>query len=349
MTQLSREDLHKKLKAATPAGLAPLYLLHGAEDYLRGRAARAITDAALADASLREFNDNSFDLSRDDVQQATGTASQLPMMASRRVVRVSDFSKLREADEEALIRYLTRPAAETVMIFTADELDKRRRVSKLLLDKCECVEFPPLADAELTTWARRMLKNELQTEADDVALRQIILLAGPSVRRVANELGKLATAALPARRITSELVDQLALRSREHSNFELGDQLLAGERARALATLRLLIDDGAEPVMLLGLIASHYHRLALAKDLMARGAPNEQVARTLALHFSKREQFLGTARRADERDLTRALARIADADIAIKTSRGGSGTGGARQQLELLICELLPHAARAGA
>ena len=99
MSTLTREDLKRALKAGR---VEPLYLLFGPEDYLRDRAAWAITEAALADAPLREFNEATYSLTGTDVQQAIAAAEQLPMMAARRVVRISDFNKLREADEDAL-------------------------------------------------------------------------------------------------------------------------------------------------------------------------------------------------------------------------------------------------------
>ncbi|HEV2762069.1 MAG TPA: DNA polymerase III subunit delta [Pyrinomonadaceae bacterium] len=336
MATLSREDLWRALKAGR---VQPLYLLHGAEDYLRESAARAIADAALKDAPLREFNESHFSLSSADVQQAVAAAEQLPMMAPRRVVRVTDFARLREADEGALLRYLARPVETSVVVFVADELDKRRKLSKTLLDACMSVEFAPLKDSELVSWARTRLK-ELKAEADDRALHQLVGLAGSGVRQLATELDKLATAALPSGRITLELVEELTGRSRELSNFELTDQLVARDRQRALGTLRRLLDDGAEPVMLVGLLASNYHRLALAKELMSRGAPNEEVFRLAAVPYSKREEFLATARRTDAATLARRIRRIASTDLAIKTSLGGGGERGARLQLEMLVCEL---------
>jgi DNA polymerase-3 subunit delta len=130
-------------------------------------------------------------------------------------------------------------------------------------------------------------------------------------------------------------VDTLVGRSRELSNFELTDRLIAKDRKGALKTLRRLLDDEAEPVMLLGLIASNYHRLALAKELMSAGRPKEEVFRLVPMPFNKREDFLATARRTDSADLARRISRIASADLAIKTSLGTP-----RLQLELLICEL---------
>ena len=331
MSTLSREELKHALKAGH---VEPLYLLYGAEDYLRDAAARVISETTLRDAPLRDFNESSFNLANADVQQAIAAAEQLPMMAERRVVRVNNFARLREADEGALLRYLSRPAPSSVVIFLADELDKRRKLSKTLLGACASVEFPVLADGELAAWAKSRLKD-LKAETDERTLRQIIALVGTSVRRLSNELEKLATAALPSSYITMELVESLVGRSRELSNFELTDHLVARDRRRALETLRRLLDDGAEPVMLIGLLASNYHRLALAKELMTRGAPKDEVFRLVQMPYSKREEFLATARRSDSNELAQRIKRIAEADLAVKTSLGTP-----RLQLEMLVCEL---------
>ena len=331
MKAVTREELWRRLRAGE---VASLYLLYGPEEYLRERAARAIADAVLADAPLREFNDSSFSLTSADVQQAIAAAEQLPMMAARRVVRISDFARLREADEEALLRYLSRPAESSTVIFIAGELDKRRKLSKTLLDACVSVEFAELKDAEAAAWAKSRLR-ELKAETDERTLRQIIALTGTSVRRLEMELAKLSTAALPGSYISMELVESLVGRSRELSNFELADQLVARNRKRALETLRRLLDDGAEPVMLIGLLASSFHRLALAKDLMSRGAAKEEVFRVVSIPTFKREEFLATARRADSDELARRIQRIAAADLSIKTSQATP-----RLQLEMLVVEL---------
>jgi DNA polymerase-3 subunit delta len=335
MSAHTKQDLHRALKQGD---IKPLYLLFGEETYLRDLAARAIADASLKNASLREFNEATFSLTSTDVQQAIAAAEQLPMMSPRRVVLVRDFAKLREADEEALMRYVARPAESSVVIFVADDLDKRRKMSKTLLDVCAAVEFASLTDAELADWAKKRLK-ELKVQTDERTLHQIVALVGSSVRTLSNELEKLATAALDSGLITMEMVDSLVGRSRELSNFELADHLIARNRKRALQTLQRILDDGAEPVMLIGLIASNYHRLALAKELMAKGAPNQEVFRQVGI-FGRREEFLATARRSDASQLTRSIQRIAAADLAIKTSLGGGGAQGSRLQLELLICEL---------
>jgi DNA polymerase-3 subunit delta len=335
MNTLSRTDLDRSLSAGR---IEPLYLLVGCETYLRETAVRDLTAAALSGTLLREFNESSFSLLTDSAMAAIAAAEQLPMMAERRVVRIKDFAKLRDNDEEIIIRYLGRPVESTVMIFVADDLDKRKKLTKALTAGCTVVEFAGVKDAEAKGWARTRLK-ELKTTADERVLSEVVRLVGTNLQTLSSELDKLAAAAIETRQITMELVDQLIGHSRELSNFELGDQLVAGDRRRALETLQRLLEDDVQPVMLVGLIASNYHRLALGKELLKRGARDE-VYRLAYGSNAKRDAFMNTVQRSDDTRIARGIQLIAAADLAIKSSLGGGGQKGARLQLEVLVCEL---------
>ena len=329
MKTLSRTELDRSLRE----GLRPLYLLLGTEIYLRRVAAQVITDAALSHTLVRDYNEHSFSLLTDPVKSAIKAAQQFPMMSEKVVVRIRGFAKLREADEDILIHYLNDPSPTTVMIFTADELDKRKKSSKVLLDVCTVVEFGPLKDVEAKTWAKTRLK-ELKITVDDQVLSDIIRLVGTDVQTLYNEIDKLASAAADTGRITPDHVDELIGRSRELSNFELGDHLLAGNRKRALETLHRLLEDGAEPVMLVGLIAGNYHRLALGKHLLTHGG-REEVFRNISLPPFKRDAYISTLQRSTAAKIARGIQLTAATDLAIKTSQATP-----RLQLEMLVCEL---------
>ena len=330
MSALTRQQLARSLKEGK---VDPLYLLIGAENYLAGISAGAITDEALRDTLLREFNESHFSLLRTSPRAAIAAAEQLPMMAARRVVSIADFAKLGEADEEVLLRYIERPAESSVVIFVAKDLDKRKKLTKTLFDRCSVVEFPPVADGEAKAWAKEHLK-QLKVSADEQALSEIIALAGTDIQTLCSELEKLATAAVETKHISVELVDDLIGRSRELSNFALTDHLIARNRKRALEILHRLLADGSEPVMLIGLMASNYHRLALAKDLLTRQG-KEAVFQKIRMPWNKQNEFLATVQRSSEAEIARGIQRIAAADLAIKSSQATP-----RLQLEMLVCEL---------
>jgi DNA polymerase III subunit delta len=329
MKPLSRADLDRSLRNR----IDPLYLLVGSERFLRTAAARAITDAALAGTLLREFNETSFSLLSDSTRAAIAAAEQLPMMSGRRVVRIRDFAKLREADEDLLIAYVSNPAPSTVVIFIADDLDKRKKATKSLLDKCTVVDFPRLKDNEAKTWVISRLR-ELKITAKDQVISEIVRLVGTDVQTLFMELDKLASGAADSGQITLALVEELIGRSRELANWELTDHLVAGNRKKALETLHRLLEDDVEPVMLVGLIGSNYRKLALGKHLLTSGGVSE-VFKYVSMPPFKRDSYIETLRRADAAKIAHGIQLLANVDLAIKTSQATP-----RLQMELLVCEL---------
>ena len=74
------------------------------------------------------------------------------------------------------------------------------------------------------------------------------------------------------------------------------------------------------------------------------GADRAEVAKVVKLRYSDQEHFLAAARRSSIETLIKAVTRVADTDLAIKTSVGGGGSQGGRMQIEMLVCELAASA-----
>lgn len=342
---LTREQLREQLRRRE---IAPVYVLYGAETYLRDIAAKTIAELSFGKDDFRDFNDDVFSLNTpDNIKNALAAADQLPMMAQRRVVKITEVrvtasankDSLKEDQFDAIAAYLANPSPNSVVIFVADELNRSRKVGKLLSEKSVSVEFTPLGDAELVKWANSKL-DEFGTQMDDRTLRHLIAMIGPDVRRLTIEIGKLSTAALPDKVINIDLVDSLVANVREIPNFDLTDNLVAGNKAKALKILSKILNDGAEPLMLLGLLSYNYRRLLMVKDMMERGVDRSEVSRVMKLRYNDQEAFLAAARRASLDQLKKAVVALAETDLAIKTSIGGPGPKGSRLQLEMLVCKL---------
>lgn len=342
---LTREQLWKQIKGGD---LAPVYTLYGSETYLRDVAAKTIAELSFGEGDFRDFNDDEFSLNTpDNIRSALAAADQLPMMAARRAVKITDVrvtassnrDTLKEDYFDVLAAYLKDPSPSSVVIFVADELNGNRKVGKLLKEKSLSVEFAPLSDADLHKHAQKELQKH-HSEMDDRTLRHLIALVGSDVRRLTIEIEKLSIAALPDKVIDADLVDLLIANVSDAENFALSNALASGDRSRILRTLKKELDNGAEPLALLGLLSYNYRRLLTVKDMMTRGVERSEVARVVGGRYGLQESFLAAARRADLDALKKAVVRLAETDLAIKTSVGGSGPKGARVQIEMLVCEL---------
>ena|ERR1043166_1053975 len=256
------------------------------------------------------------------------------MMSTRRVIRLERFGRLREADEDILLTYLERPVDTSVVLFVGDDIDKRKKFAKKLLTGA-AYEFQPLKPNELPTWIKSHLKT-LDTEIDQPAISQLVEMVASDLLTLTNELNKLAAAALPSRRITTELVDRLIKRSREHMNWDLTDSIVSHDRRTALRILREFLDDGVEPVLLTGVIAGTFRRMAMAKEMLVRGASQGEIFSEVRVPSFKQRAYLTMLHRIDSNKLSDMIQRIAATDVAIKTSKATP-----RMQMEMLVCELM--------
>src|ERR1043166_7107340 len=301
MPARTRRDLEQSLKQGQ---IEPFYFLYAPETYLRDQAVREIVDTALRGTLLREFNDSSFNLFSDDVRDAIAAAEQLPMMSQRRVIRLRNFGRLREADEEILLAYIERPVETSVVIFADDDIDKRKKLGKKLMSAPGAFDFQPLKPNELPSWIKAHVKT-FNADMEPRALSQLIELTGNNLSALTNELNKLAAAALPTGRITSDLVEQLVSRSREHMNWDLTDNIVSRNRRAALKVLRDFLDDGVEPVLLTGVIAGTFRRMALAKALQSRGASPGEIFSEVRVPSWKQRDYLAMLNRIEPATMAR--------------------------------------------
>ncbi|MCA1608186.1 MAG: hypothetical protein LC730_01850, partial [Acidobacteria bacterium] len=183
MAVLKRHDLRNLLKRRE---LAPVYVLFGAETYLRDLAAKTIADLVFGKEGFRDFNESEFSLAAEgNLHSALAAAEQLPMMAERRVVRIADVrigataakDTLNEADEGLLTTFLADSPKTAVVIFIADELNGVRKLGKLLRENTVAVEFTPLGDSEMIDWARDKTVDA-GAEIDENSVRHLVALTG---------------------------------------------------------------------------------------------------------------------------------------------------------------------------
>jgi DNA polymerase-3 subunit delta len=356
-------------QAVTRGQIDPIYLFTGPlpegrksyaddapEEYLQRQAVRTLIHHALDPAS-RDFNLSSVSAAEATLAAIVDEAQQLPAFAQRRVVLVHDLDKALKtggssesgetkpvADSpgvQELIEYLKRPSETTTVVFFYDKPDRRLNVSTALLKACTVVQFCPLNEAEAKAWIQKYLRQH-ECFIDEASLGLLMGRVGTRLTLLASELDKLITY---VRRgpISRAEIEALVPRLKEHTNFELSDHILARDCAGALKLLKRQLGDGQEPVMLLGAIARLYRQMALAKDLMAQGAPSSEVAKAIGMSPYAAGKFNEPVRRIPMEDILYGIQRIAAVDRAIKNSLGTP-----ELQLEFLVYELCnPHAATA--
>jgi DNA polymerase-3 subunit delta len=334
----SQTEFARKIKSGD---FAPLYLFEGAENYLREQTLKQLIDAAV-DQGLRDFNVTEISVAKGNLDEALAIARQFPMMSPRRAVVVTDFEVINdEAQLEWLKDYIRKPVETTVLIFNTPGLDKRRNIATMLGKFCEVVSFDPLDERES---APRWIVDYVAKAGcslDSATAAFLVGMVGTELQHLSTELDKLIAYVGTRGRITRQEVEQLVCYSREHSNFELTDALLEGNRKRALTLLEHIFENTSDKqglaLMILGAIARSYRNLLISKELMQQNAPNSEVAKAVGMSPYAVTHLNEKARKIDTPRLLQGIQRIAATDVALKSSMGTP-----RLQIELLICELCP-------
>lgn len=338
--QRSQAEFARKLQAGE---VGPLYLFEGSERFLRAQALKKLAAAAV-EASVFDFNYAEISVAQGNLDEALGLARQYPMISPRRMVVVRDFETISDETQiELLKQYLREPAETTVLVFVTDGMDNRRNIATMLKKACQVVSFDPLDDQQTTQWVRDYV-TRAKCSIDPAAAAYLVGTVGVNLLQISNEVDKLinyVSADGGRKMITQREIDELVRHSREHSNFELTDAIVAGDRPKALRLLDRIYANTDESVqslslMILGAIASNYRRMVIAKDLMKQNLSNSEVAQAVGMSPYAVTYLNEKARRMEMGRLLQGIEAIARTDVALKSSLATP-----RLQMELLICELV--------
>lgn len=338
----TQSEFHRKLQSGQ---IGPLYLFEGPEKYLREQALKKLIDTAV-DETLREFNFATISVAQGNLDDALALARQFPMISARRMVVVKGFEAISDDKQlDALKDYLRAPVDTTSLVFVSDALDNRRNIATMLRKTCEVISFDPLDEREAAPRWIRDYVTRAGCFIEPQSAAYLIGMIGVDLMRLSTELDKLISYAGEKGRIGTPEIDALVRNSREHSNFELTDAILDGDRRRALKLLDRIYANGSErpetlSLLILGAIASNYRKMLAAKELMRQNAPNSEVAKAVGMPPFAVTRFNERVRKMDSRRILRGIERIAETDIALKTSLATP-----RLQIETLVCELCPRPA----
>jgi DNA polymerase III delta subunit len=249
--------------------LARVYLMTGPDAGLKGELTALVADAL--DEGLRAFNLDRIHVSdsrpeaRKQIWALIDLARTLPLMAPWRVIVVQGADKLdtalkkpdnsREEWEElaALKGLLAEPEPKTVLVFvTGADLDGRSKVAQAFAQHAVVVNCDPVGEAgDAGTWIRAEAARE-RVRIEPAAIRLLVSLAGEDTTRLRQEFERVLLFASGEGIITEAAVRAVAGSPDSGGVWAMTNALERGDVAAALRELALKLDQGDEPLMVLG-------------------------------------------------------------------------------------------------
>lgn len=236
-------------------------------------------------------------------------------------------------DKALLERLVSAPVTVAVL----DEAPPATRL-KLYEARGEHVSSPaPQKTGDVAGWVTQRARQTGLKLGRDAAL-YLAEVFGPDLTGIAGELNKLTLLDPP---LTPDLVRRVVGREPPGDSFAMLGAATTGHPGEALTQLRRLLSSGEDPFKLMGAVVWQYSLIArcvaLLQDAAAGGAgrvTEVTAAGRLGIKPYPARKALEVARRLNEEKIRAHLARILDADLAMKRGLDPAMT------LERLIVQL---------
>lgn len=305
----------------------PAYYFYGAEDYRIIEATKYLARQFLPDRQLTT-NYRKLNGRKASAGDVIAELSNLPMLGERQVFSISDFQSFQPGQVEAILKLLTPPDPNRVVIFSSPSARTPKKKSKFfntVSATVEAVEFAKLSGREVQNQIQtRIKKAGLQIEPE--ALRLLAELVGGNLGAVVGEIDKLINFKSAGEMVTPDDVTSVVAGYEVINIFQLADEVVTGSPGRVLKMLEQLIAEGSSPVTICTLLTNHFLRLYLVRN-------DKPLPRNFAWLASRLRPQANRYENTRLEQILRELART-EADL-----RGGNIPP--RIELEMLVMSLV--------
>jgi DNA polymerase-3 subunit delta len=213
----------------------PIYWLDGEEDYYIDKLMQ------YAEHQILSESEASFNLSvfyGKDVQwpDLINACRRYPMFAERQVVLLKEAHQMKEI--EMLCAYVEQPMPSTVLIigFKGKNLDKRKKLFKLLQQHAEIFTSPKLKEDQVPEWIQGMV-NSKGLSIQSKAARLLLEHTGADLSRIESEVEKISVNLGAKKEIDENDIEKFIGISKEYNVFELVSAIAKKSMPKALKIL----------------------------------------------------------------------------------------------------------------
>lgn len=320
------------------------YFFHGEETFLASQFIEELK-ATLLSPDVQDYNVEKFNLEENSWMEIIDLARTVPFFLSSRRIIVVEASRGKDenlnATETSLLKdYFSTSSTQTVMVIVFSGKIRRNSplfqfFSSLPPSSVLIKELKPLKERSLFLWIDRKLAS-LGKTATPEAKKRIEELLGSDLRRVNQELEKLATFVGEKPVIELDDVNQVSGWARTSFEWELGESLEKADFEQSLTVLNNLFREGIRPEFILGMIVRFFHEVLLSKLwLREKEKDRKAIFRELKPYIHERfgefymmkfKGFFALVEKLSMKELNHYLEELGAIDLKMKTSDASAQT-----------------------
>ncbi len=299
------------IKEIAPDRIAPGYLVFGEEAYWHRRLADTLASAFSGGGETLAGDETTWDSLRDVLAQPSFFGPQLWI--------VKGAQALFAASDE---RYVTAISPGACLVLSCAVKDNP--APKGFMEAWEqlggrVVEAAEPSFGEASAWVTATLRRDgFRVTAD--AVESLITVTGRSIERLEKEIEKIE-AYVGSGEVNLQVVLQCASADPDKTAFGLVDAVAARNASKAFAEYLDLRARGANPVMVVSLLASHFGLVWRAKEAELKGTTQGALPKALGVHPYSARKASSEARHWSFSQLESALRTLCTVDENLKRGR----------------------------
>lgn len=277
--------------------LASCYFFYGEEEYLAELFIRRLKQALIT-PDAQGFNIERFDLAGMRWADVIDTARTAPFFFTPwRIVVVRALEangerkntkergegsrKFSSLDEKIIREYFRSPASRTVLVVViAGRVKKTHPLVRFFVSlppsKVRSRKLTPLKQDILHDWMAKRLAA-LGKSAAPAALSRLEEIVGNDLRRIDQELEKLAVYTAERKMVDLDDVHQVCDWTRSYVEWDLTDALKKGDSRQSLVTLNRAFQEGEKPENVLRVLANFFRDILLARLWLREGRDRKEI------------------------------------------------------------------------
>lgn len=297
--------------------IKPIYFLMGEEPYFIDKITNYIEEHLLAEDE-KGFNQVVYYGKDVTIEEIVAAAKRFPMMAERQVVIIKEAQELSKTIEK-LESYAKNPQPSTVLVFAYKykTLDKRKALSKNILENGILFESKKLYENKMAVWLNNLAKSKnLSIEPKANAL--LIEFLGTDLSRLDNEMDKLSIILAKGTTITSKDIEDNIGFSKDFNLFELRSAIGERNQIKAYKIAHYLAKNQKENpfVLSVGLLFSYFSQVLQYHGLKDKSPAT--VARVLRINPYFVKDYETAYKNYPMKKVSQIIAAIRDADAKSK-------------------------------
>ena len=249
-----------------------------------------------------------YNLEEDSINSVIQDLNTVSLFGEKLVI-VNNIDKLE--DTTLLDNYLSNPSDNTLILLSEKELDKRKKSTKIIVDKTKYKEF---FNYDLSSVIKENLDGY---KISPMASNLLINYCSGNINRIENELEKLKMYKFEEREITSDDVNKLVKKSLDSTIFDLIDKINQNDKKAIFKIYNELVEEGETEEKIMYTIANHY-RLLFQISEKVKSYSDDEIIKSYKMHPYRLTKLKEQVSIVSQSEILGILQRLSDIDIGIK-------------------------------